>query len=149
MTAEQVVESLYLALLGRPPAGVEEISKVEHLEAGGSVADLVRWFLESPECCLWFYRNPVFDALTAPDPLSPETPRLYLWHLPKTGGSSLREMLRPLRADAPAAPARGAPRHGDGPSRSAGDDRQPLRALARPGQPEGPSHGLRPDHTLR
>jgi hypothetical protein len=95
MTVEEVVHSLYLALLGRPPAGGEEISKVAHLEAGGSVEELVTEFLESPECCLWFYRNPAFDALTAPDPLPVDTPRLYLWHLPKTGGSSLREMLRP------------------------------------------------------
>lgn len=95
MTDEQVVESLYLALLGRPPTNGEEASKVQYLEEGGSVEVLVREFLRSPECCLWFYGNPAFDALTAPNPLPLDTPRLYIWHIPKTGGSSLREMLRP------------------------------------------------------
>lgn len=95
MTAQEVVDSLYASLLGRRPAGGEEATKVDYLRSGGSVEQVVEWILGSAECQLWFWRNPVFDAITAPDPLGPDVARLYLWHLPKTGGTSLREMLRP------------------------------------------------------
>jgi hypothetical protein len=91
----ELVRSLYRSLLARPPRNSEEQSKIDFLNHGGNVEDLIREFLASPECRMWFYRNRSFDELTAPEPLPPEVPRLYLWHVPKTGGSSLRDMLRP------------------------------------------------------
>jgi len=93
--SSEVVTSLYSSLLGRQPTGGEELTKVEHLERGGQIDQVVGWFLACRECFLSFQHNPAFDELVAPDPLPFDVPRLYVWHIPKTGGSSLREMLRP------------------------------------------------------
>jgi hypothetical protein len=90
-----VVASLYGSLLGRYPSGGEEKAHIDRLLAGGSVEQLVESILTSSEWQGHFFRSRAFDELLAPDPLPLEVPRLYFCHLPKTGGSSLREMLRP------------------------------------------------------
>ena len=89
-----LVTSLYSALLDREPVGGEELNKVAYLERGGTVEEVVAMILASLECQLHFFRNPIFDDIVAPEPLPLDVPRLYFWHIPKTGGSSLREMLR-------------------------------------------------------
>jgi hypothetical protein len=94
-SAHDVVNALYSSLLARSPEGDEEADMVELLERGGSVEDVVRCLLSSPECRMSFYRNDIFDDVVFPEPLPVDVPRLYLWHVPKTGGTSLREMLRP------------------------------------------------------
>lgn len=94
-TPRAVVTSLYASLLDRRPRDGEEATKVTYLQSGGSIEQVVQWILGSPECQVGFFNNPMFDEITAPDPLPLDVPRLYLWHIPKTGGSSLREMLRP------------------------------------------------------
>ncbi|MGD0883057.1 MAG: hypothetical protein ABSB09_15945 [Acidimicrobiales bacterium] len=68
---------------------------VEYLEQGGTVDQVIDWVLASPECQQSFFRNPSFMEIVAPEPLPPDEKRLYIWHLPKTGGTSLKEMLRP------------------------------------------------------
>jgi hypothetical protein len=89
-----VVVGLYRALLGRnEPTEGEWRSYAEYLLGGGSLEDVVRQMLQSPECQQGFFRNPEFRDLVAPISLPDDIPRLYLWHVPKTGGSSLREML--------------------------------------------------------
>lgn len=93
--ARTVVTALYASLLGRRPAGGEEMDKVDYLRSGGGIEQVVELILGSDECQLGFFTNAVFDEVTAPNPLPPTVPRLYLWHIPKTGGTSLREMLRP------------------------------------------------------
>lgn len=95
LDAREAVRSLYRALLAREPSGGEEADKVRHIEQGGALEDVLAWIVDSPECQLTFYRNRYFEELMAPEPLPLEVPRLYLWHVPKTGGSSLREMLKP------------------------------------------------------
>jgi hypothetical protein len=94
-SADEVVDGLYAALLARSPEGGEEAGKVEYLESGGSVEDVVGEILSSPECRMGFYRNDIFDDVVFPEPLPVDVPRLYLCHVPKTAGTSLREMLRP------------------------------------------------------
>jgi hypothetical protein len=94
LSAASVVTSFYGALLGRHPAGGEERSTVRHLGRGDSVENTLARFLASPELQGGFYRNPIFWPLIAPDPLPSEEERLYFWHIPKTGGTSLAEMLR-------------------------------------------------------
>jgi len=91
-----VVEALYATLLGRQ---AREGEVETYLRPGVTLEQTISWLLASPECQLGFYRNRIFDDLVAPDPLPPEVPRLYIWHLPKTGGTSLREMLRPHFAE--------------------------------------------------
>lgn len=71
------------------------MAKVDFLRSGGEIEQVVELILGSAECQLGFFTNPVFDEVTAPDPLPLDVARLYLWHIPKTGGTSLREMLRP------------------------------------------------------
>lgn len=93
-SASGVIDSLYTSLLGRQPRGGEELSAVRHLKRGGSLEDSIPRFLGSPELQDSFYRNPVFWPLTAPEPLPPDEERLYFCHVPKTGGTSLTEMLR-------------------------------------------------------
>lgn len=95
LDASSVVASLYGSLLGRYPSGGEEQAHIDRLLAGGSVEQLVQAILASTEWQGHFFRTRAFDELLAPDPLPLEVPRLYFCHLPKTGGSSLREMLRP------------------------------------------------------
>jgi hypothetical protein len=99
VTPASIVTSLYTCMLGREPVGGEELNKVAYLEDGGSLEQLLELILASPECQLSHHFNPAFLDLLAPEPLRPEVPRLYLWHIPKTGGTSLREMLRPHFAD--------------------------------------------------
>jgi hypothetical protein len=93
--ADQVVSALYVALLGREPVNGEEISHVSHLAAGFDIGEVVAAVMTSSECQLTYFRNPNFRYLVAPDPLPAGVPRLYLWHIPKTAGTSLREMLMP------------------------------------------------------
>jgi hypothetical protein len=94
MDPRSVVASLYESLLARQPVDGEEVPLVELLESGGSVEDVVSAILEFPESRTTFYRNPRFDPVLAPSPLPIDVPRLYVWHIPKTAGTSLREMLR-------------------------------------------------------
>jgi Domain of unknown function (DUF4214) len=89
------VAGLYAAIMGREPTDDELGPYAEHLRSGGSTYDIVVQMLESPECQLGFFRNPVFRKLVAPEPMADDTPRLYVWHIPKTAGTSLREMLMP------------------------------------------------------
>lgn len=89
---EEVVKALYGALLGRD-ADDESAYYVQHLKDGGAVEDIIRDILTSLECQLNFFRNSIFRKLIAPRPLPVELPRLYIWHVPKTGGTSLREMV--------------------------------------------------------
>jgi len=95
MDTRSVVVSLYASLLGREPSGGEELTKAEYLDSGGTVAHVVERILTSPECQISFYGVPAFREIVAPEPLPPDTPRLYFWHLPKTGGTSLNWMLQP------------------------------------------------------
>ena len=89
------MDSLYASLLGRPVDGDEARDKIEYLQAGGSVGQVVESIMASAECRTFFYSKPVFQPVVAPDPLPSDLPRLYVWHLPRTGGTSLKEMLRP------------------------------------------------------
>lgn len=89
----QVVDGLYAAILGRKADDVEWRPYGDHLMAGGAVEDVVKELLRSRECQLGFFRNLNFRHLLAPAPLAEDVRRLYLWHVPKTGGTSLREML--------------------------------------------------------
>lgn len=89
----RIVRGLYTSLLGREPKENEWQSSREHLVAGGALDDIVRQLLSSVECQLSFFRNPFFRELLAPAPLPADMPRLYISHIPKTGGTSLREML--------------------------------------------------------
>jgi hypothetical protein len=86
---------MYTAIIGREPAEDEVGPYSEHLRSGGSTHDILIQMLESPECQLEFFRNPGFRSLVAPDPIAEDIPRLYVWHIPKTAGTSLREMLMP------------------------------------------------------
>jgi hypothetical protein len=92
---DRLVEGVYRAVLDRAPNVEERASGSARLMAGGLVQDLVSDLLRSPECQAEFFRNVSFRELVAPPPLPADTPRLYLWHIPKTGGSSLRVMLSP------------------------------------------------------
>jgi SAM-dependent methyltransferase len=94
MDPRTVVASLYESLLARQPVDGEEVFLVELLENGGSVGDAVSAILQLPESQIRIYRNPRFDPILAPPPLPIDVPRLYVWHIPKTAGTSLREMLR-------------------------------------------------------
>ena len=85
---------LYVAILGRQASEQETRPFAAHLAKGGSISGIVAEMLESPECQLEFFRNPSFRRLVAPEPVSLDTERLYLWHVPKTGGTSLRAMLK-------------------------------------------------------
>lgn len=89
----EVVKALYGALLAREANDQESAGYVQHLTGGGAIEDVIRDILISLECQLSFFRNRIFQALIAPSPLPDELPRLYIWHVPKTGGTSLREML--------------------------------------------------------
>ena len=89
-----IVAGLYEAVLGREASDEEIGPYAAHLAGGGSFPGLVAEMMASPECQLTFFRNPSFRRLVAPDSLAPDTGRLYLWHLPKTGGTSLRAMLK-------------------------------------------------------
>ena len=80
--------------MGREPTDAERDSYGAFLAGGGSTRDVVSQLLESPECQLNFFRNPRFRQLVAPEPLPDDVTRLYLWHIPKTAGTSLREMLK-------------------------------------------------------
>jgi hypothetical protein len=93
MSVQRVVMELYASLLGREPRDDEWQPFGEHLLTGGSLEDVVWEMLRSLECQLGCFRNPNFRELVAPTPLPREVPRLYLCHVPKTGGTSLREML--------------------------------------------------------
>jgi hypothetical protein len=93
METRVVVSGLYRAMLGREPHLEEEAPYLQFLAGGGDPADLARQVLESPECQVTFFKNPAFRRLIAPDPPQPPTPLLYVWHIPKTAGTSLREML--------------------------------------------------------
>ncbi len=86
---------MYAAILGRDPDDAEVGPYSEHLRSGGSSHHILTQMLESPECQLEFFRNPSFRNLVAPDPIADDIPRLYIWHVPKTAGTSLREMLMP------------------------------------------------------
>jgi hypothetical protein len=96
VSRQYVVEALYATLLGRQARDGEA---EYYLRPGVTLEQTIAWLLASPECQLGFYRNRFFDDLLAPDPLPADVPRLYVWHLPKTGGTSLREMLRPHFAE--------------------------------------------------
>jgi hypothetical protein len=93
ISISRVVTGLYASLLARGPKENEWDSARQHLAAGGSLEDIVRELLNSVEFQLGFFRNPFLRELVAPAPLPSDVPRLYIWHVPKTGGTSLREML--------------------------------------------------------
>ena len=84
-----------MAILGREADDAEIGPYAAHLDEGGSVTEIVRQMLASPECELQFFRNPSFRRLVAPEPLPGDVERLYVWHIPKTAGTSLRAMLKP------------------------------------------------------
>jgi hypothetical protein len=92
--ARETIVGLFHALVGpRSLADEEWRPFAERMTAGESVRDVVRDLIASPECQRTFFLNPTFRPLLAPDPLDDALPRLYNWHVPKTGGSSLRVML--------------------------------------------------------
>ena len=91
-----VLRGLFRSLLGREPSTTELDPLLQHLSSGGAVDDVVRLILQSDECSQSFFRNPTFRDICAPEGLPPELGRLYLWHIPKTAGTSLRQMLRTL-----------------------------------------------------
>ena len=95
LTPASIVTSLYRCLLGREPTAGEVLAFVAHLEGGGSVEQVVMSLFASPRYQRDYIYLPAFYELVAPDPLRSDVNRLYLWHIPKTGGTSLREMLRP------------------------------------------------------
>ncbi len=95
MAPSAVVSSVFESLLGRETVGDEARVYVEHLEQGGTVDQVIDWVMASPECQQSFYRNPTFMEIVAPETLPLDERRLYFWHLPNTGGTSLKEMLRP------------------------------------------------------
>jgi hypothetical protein len=95
LAPEAVVASIFESLLGRTLIGDEARVYVEYLEQGGTVDQVIAWVMASPECQQSFFRNPTFTEIAAPEPLPFGEKRLYFWHLPKTGGTSLKEMLRP------------------------------------------------------
>ncbi len=89
-----IVAGLFSSVLGREATGTERETYAAFLIGGGSSHDVVAQLLASPECQVTFFRNSTFRPLVAPDPLPGDTERLYVWHLPKTAGTSLREMLK-------------------------------------------------------
>jgi hypothetical protein len=89
-----IVTALYSALLDRQPTGGEERTTVRRLKRGDSLENTIARFLASPELQASYYRNPIFWPVIAPDPLPSHEERLYFWHVPKTGGTSLTEMLQ-------------------------------------------------------
>ena len=93
--ARRLVGDLYRTLVGREGSDEEIEPYAEFLGYGGSPAGVMVQMLESGECQLNYFRNPAFRPLVAPEALPQEVPRLYVWHIPKTAGTSLREMLRP------------------------------------------------------
>jgi hypothetical protein len=95
LDARNVVDSLYATLLDRATVGDETRDKIDYLEGGGTVEQVIEWIMTSEECRYYFYCKPVFQDIVAPEALPQDEPRLYVWHLPKTGGTSLKEMLRP------------------------------------------------------
>lgn len=88
-----VVRALYVALLGREADDSGCAGYIAHLSGGGALEDVIRHMLRSVECQVTFFGNRTFQELIAPSPLPAELPRLYIWHVPKTGGTSLREMV--------------------------------------------------------
>jgi hypothetical protein len=80
--------------LAREATQAERAPYAAFLAGGGSSRDVVAQLLESPECQLTYFRNPSFRRLVAPEPVPGGTARLYVWHLPKAAGTSLREMLK-------------------------------------------------------
>jgi tRNA (mo5U34)-methyltransferase len=92
----RLVVDLYATLLGREHPREDELRPlVDHLLAGGMLQDVIQAILRSAECQAGFFRNSSFRELVAPTALPNDVPRLYFWHVPKTAGSSLREMLKP------------------------------------------------------
>jgi hypothetical protein len=90
----ETIMGLFHALVGRRPVADEEWRPyADRMAAGESVTAVVRDLIASSECQQTFFLNPTFRPLLAPDPLEDALPRLYNWHVPKTGGSSLRVML--------------------------------------------------------
>lgn len=91
----------YEFILGRAP---ENARVIEEKLALGSRAALRRELLASPE----FEASRKAGALPSTDPraLDPDTPRVVLLHLPKTGGTSLHRMLLPHFATEEVCPER-------------------------------------------
>lgn len=98
LSSERVAAGIFEAILERIPLEHEASPLQNHLDSGGGVVDVVRALLSTEEFGFRSRDLTYMIPVLAPDPVPPSTPRIYLSHVPKTGGTSLREMMRPYFA---------------------------------------------------